>query len=179
MSAGATMAGKQSNTPETLVLREARAGADIGAVRALVLAYQRETGFSPCFMGFDREVAELPGAYAPPGGRLIVAAVEGEPIGCVGIRPLADGICEMKRLYLAPGHRGGGHGRALAMAALDAARQLGYRAMRLDTMRTMTAARALYHALGFIEIAPYNDNPDDVVHYERPLDMVERRTGAS
>ena len=161
----------QVSAPVPLVLREARTAADIGAVRALFIAYQQETGFSPCFMGFDREVAELPGAYAPPGGRLILATVAGQPMGSVGVRPLSDGICEMKRLYLAPSHRGRGHGRALAMAALEAAEQLGYRAMRLDTMDSMTKARGLYRTLGFVEIAPYNDAPEHIGHYERQLDI--------
>ena len=113
-----------------------------------------------CFQGFERELAELPGAYAPPEGRLLIARVGGDVVGCVGLRPLEPGICEMKRLWVEPGFGGRGIGRALAESIVAAAREIGYERMRLDTLpERMPAAQHLYRSLGFREIPPYYDNP--------------------
>ena len=117
--------------------------------------YADSLGVDLSFQGFEEELAALPGGY----DALLVAAVDGEPGGCVGIRPFEDGICEMKRLYLRPAARGTGTGRALAEAAIARARELGYGRMRLDTLPSMTAARELYRSLGFVEIEPYRHNP--------------------
>ena len=98
-----------------------------------------------CFQGFERELAELPGAYAPPEGRLLIARVGGDVVGCVGLRPLEPGICEMKRLWVEPGFGGRGIGRALAESIVAAAREIGYERMRLDTLpERMPAAQHLY-----------------------------------
>jgi ribosomal protein S18 acetylase RimI-like enzyme len=133
---------------------------DLAQVRRLFRAYADWLAVDLCFQGFERELAELPGAYAPPAGRLLVARVGGEVAGCVGLRPLEPGVCEMKRLWVEPGFAGHGIGRALAEAIVEAARTIGYERMRLDTIpERMPAAQRLYASLGFQEIPPYYDNP--------------------
>jgi len=148
----------------------AAGAADLAAVGAMLVDYAREFGGSPCFEGIGEEAATLPGAYGPPGGRLLVARLGDRIVGCVGVRPLGGGVCEMKRLYVRTGHRGHALGRRLVEAALAAARDLGYRVMRLDTLESMTAARALYLQLGFAVIPAYYPNPaKGVVCLERAL----------
>ena len=138
------------------LMRISQAGPPLDEVRALFLEYARDLGFSLCFQGFDEELAQLPGAYAPPRGALLLAPEE----GCVALRPLAGTTAEMKRLYVRPTVRGQGLGRALAQAAIDEARALGYSRLVLDTIAgTMDAAIAMYRRLGFREIAPYCENP--------------------
>ena len=133
--------------------------AEIEEIRALFLEYAQSLDFNLCFQGFDDELAGLPGAYAPPKGRLLLAYAGSTVIGGVGLRPLETDICEMKRLYVRPGHRALKAGRALAEALIDEARSIGYRAMRLDTLPDMDAAQALYRTLGFRDIPPYYANP--------------------
>lgn len=140
-------------------IRRAAAPEDFACARTLFLEYAGALGFDLAFQDFDREIATLPGAYAEPGGCILLAETDGGPVGCVAVRPFGEGLCEMKRLYVRPGHRGLGAGRDLAAAALEAARARGYRRMRLDTVPGMDAAIALYRALGFREIEPYRENP--------------------
>lgn len=148
-----------------VTIRAAEFPADAEAVRALFRAYARSLDFELCFQNFSEELAALPGAYAPPDGRLFVGLVEEEPAGCVALRKLEDTVCEMKRMYLKPEFRGFGLGRRLAHQVITAGREAGYRVMRLDTIRTMEAAIALYRSLGFRSIPPYYSNPIEGAEY--------------
>lgn len=132
----------------------------VAQARELFLEYAKSLGFSLCFQNFDSELANLPGDYAPPSGRLLLAEYEGQLAGCVALHKLEDGICEMKRLYLRHQFRGKGLGRALADRVIAEARQIGYTRMRLDTVEpVMKDAVGMYRKLGFREIAPYCKNP--------------------
>ncbi len=144
---------------------EALDPAAVAQCRALFVEYQQGLGVSLCFQGFDRELDVLPGDYARPRGRLILARVAGEPAGCVALRPLSEEVAEMKRLYVRPDARGMGIGRTLAECVIDEARALGYRAVKLDTLPGMKDAQRLYAELGFVETAPYNENPVDGVRF--------------
>jgi GNAT superfamily N-acetyltransferase len=143
-----------------LAIVQAASPPQITQVRELFLEYAQSLGFSLCFQSFDQELAGLPGDYAPPQGRLLLASYEGQLAGCVALHQLEPGICEMKRLYLRPKFRGKGLGRGLAERVISEARTIGYRHMRLDTVEPiMKDAVALYRMLGFKEIAPYRENP--------------------
>jgi GNAT superfamily N-acetyltransferase len=134
---------------------------ELDVVRELMRAYADSLPFDLAFQGFDRELAELPGDYAPPRGALLVARIDGRVGGCVALRPFDGDVCEMKRLFVSPAARGRGIGRRLAEAIVDEARRLGYARMRLDTTPGMETAQTLYEQLGFREITPYRHNPID------------------
>jgi putative acetyltransferase len=132
----------------------------IAQARELFLEYANSLGFSLCFQSFDQELATLPGDYAPPDGRLLLATSNNDPAGCVALHKLESDICEMKRLYVRPQFRGKGLGRELAEKIIAEARQLRYKKLRLDTVEpVMKTAVAMYRQLGFHEIPSYRQNP--------------------
>jgi GNAT superfamily N-acetyltransferase len=140
-------------------LRDVDGGQMVESVRTLFQEYQASLGIDLCFQGFGQELAELPGAYSPPAGRLYLALQAHAPAACAALRPLGGKTCEMKRLYVRPLHRRRGIGRMLAQRAIANARAIGYERMVLDTLATMHEAQSLYAALGFVETAPYAFNP--------------------
>ena len=143
-----------------LTIIPASTSAQIAQARELFLEYASSLGFSLCFQNFDKELAALPGDYAPPEGCLLLAVYDDQLAGCVALHRLEPGICEMKRLYVRPQFRGKGLGRALAEHLIAEARQMGYRRMRLDTVEPMMKdAVAIYRRFGFREIPPYRENP--------------------
>ena len=143
----------------------------IEQARALFREYEAWLGMSLCFQGFEEEMANLPGKYTPPGGRLYVAYDDGEPIGCIALREIESGVCEMKRLYLRDAARGKGVGVRLIEQVIADAREIGYEKMRLDTYPPkMGKAVSLYEAHGFYEIPAYYHNPHDgVLFMEKTL----------
>jgi len=143
----------------TVVVRPAMSAGDIAEARRLFKEYEASLDVDLRYQGFEQELAGLPGAYAPPRGRLLLAVDDSAPAGCVALRPLGADVGEMKRLYVRPAARGKRVGRLLAEAVIREARLIGYSRMRLDTLPSMKDALALYRALGFEEIAPYYASP--------------------
>jgi putative acetyltransferase len=165
-------------------IRGAASTHDIELARALFVEYAQWLKVDLCFQGFDRELAGLPGAYAPPRGCLLLAGGPGTAFASIALRPLDAGsgcggeaaakpdtaLGEVKRLYVQPARRGEGWGARLAREIIDEARRIGYRELKLDTLEWMTEARALYASLGFSECAAYYDNPlAGVVYMSLPL----------
>lgn len=150
---------------------QAQSITEIATARKLFQEYAAALSFSLCFQNFDQEVSSLPGKYAPPAGRLLLAVQDEDVAGCIALRPLDVDACEMKRLYVRPQFRGQGFGQKLVAAVIGAAREIGYERMRLDTVPgKMDRAIALYRSIGFHEIPPYYDNPfDDVLFMELRL----------
>lgn len=149
-----------SSVLKDLTFAQAESPTQIAQARELFLEYAQSLGFSLCFQNFDKELEGLPGHYALPKGRLLLAEYECQLAGCVAMRALEPGVSEMKRLYLRPQFRGKGLGRALANRIIVEARQVGYRQMRLDTVEpVMKDAVGMYRKLGFKEISPYRSNP--------------------
>ena len=169
----------------TGAIRHASTARDVELARALFLEYAQWLKVDLCFQGFEQELAALPGAYAPPRGRLLLAGAPGEAFACIALRPLESesgfgcgsitptcetgaawaggtqngSMGEVKRLYVQPAHRGEGWAKRLAQMLLDEARDIGYRELKLDTLAWMSPARALYSSLGFRQCAPYYRNP--------------------
>jgi ribosomal protein S18 acetylase RimI-like enzyme len=141
-------------------LLQAQCPEEISSVRKLFHEYASWVEISLCFQNFDKEVAELPGAYAPPSGRLFLAIDGDDVMGCVALRKIGEGIGEMKRLYVRPAFRGRGLGRTLTEKVIAEAMHIGYARLRLDTLPgRMDQAIAMYRSFGFREIAPYYKNP--------------------
>jgi ribosomal protein S18 acetylase RimI-like enzyme len=142
-----------------IIIQSATATTDLGLIRNLFREYEQFLQVDLCFQAFEQELASLPGKYAPPDGELLLARSNDLAIGCVALRKLEKGICEMKRLYVKPEGRGTGLGKKLAEKIITIARQRGYVLMRLDTLETLTEAVCLYQRLGFRQVSPYYDNP--------------------
>jgi putative acetyltransferase len=139
---------------------QAESPEQISQARELFLEYSDSLGIDLCFQNFEKELADLPGSYALPDGRLLLLSHDDRLAGCVCLRRIGDGTCEMKRLYVRPEFRGLGLGKALTLKIIEEAREIGYAQMRLDTLPPiMDDAIRLYRSLGFSEIAPYYDNP--------------------
>jgi ribosomal protein S18 acetylase RimI-like enzyme len=144
--------------------------AQIAIIHDLFVEYSDSIPTDLCFQGFQEELAGLPGKYAGPSGRLLLAVSEGKPAGCVALRPVEPGIGEMKRLYVRPEFRGQRLGRRLAEEIITAARVVGYERLRLDTLASMKEANGLYTALGFRHIPAYCHNPEpEAVYFELTL----------
>jgi putative acetyltransferase len=150
-------------TTDSPIIRIAASAEDIVDIRQLLREYEDWLGTDLCFQGFENELAGLPGSYAPPFGRLLIAMAAAESghgsAGCVALRPFDESTCEMKRLFVRADFRGTGLGRRLTLAIIDEARAIGYRKMRLDTLPQQREAHRLYASLGFREIQPYRPNP--------------------
>jgi putative acetyltransferase len=161
-------------------IRAVTAREEMGMVRLLFREYADFLGFDLCFQGFEQELAELPGRYAPPSGRLLLATARDELAGCVALKKLGDGVCEMKRLFVRSRHRGIGLGRTLAEQIIREAKRLGYEAIRLDTVPSvMGSAVALYRSLGFRGIPAYYFNPvPGALFMELRLEELEGGSGS-
>jgi ribosomal protein S18 acetylase RimI-like enzyme len=144
-----------------IILEEATSQTQLALARDLFLEYASSLEISLGFQDFEAELAALPGKYTRPSGRLLLGCEGGQTSGCVALRQLEPGVCEMKRLYIRPSARGKGLGRLLAEAIITAANEIGYERMRLDTLNSMEPALCLYHSLGFRQIKPYYANPDE------------------
>jgi putative acetyltransferase len=161
-----------NSAPADFSLRQAKTAAEILQARELFLEYEKALGVSLCFQGFEKELAGLPGKYAPPSGRLLLATYAGALAGCVALHGLDPEIGEMKRLYLRPAFRGKGLGQAMVDAVVTESRAIGYRQLRLDTIEPqMKSAVAMYRRMGFREIPPYCSNPcEGALYMELKLD---------
>ena len=157
------------------IIREAETSTEIAQARELFLEYQSTLGVDLCFQGFAEELASLPGNYAPPAGRLLLASNGGSVLGVVALRPILSSDCEMKRLYVRSAGRGAGLGRLLTQALIKEARLAGYSRVLLDTLPSMTEAQTLYRSVGFVEIAPYCHNPVAGTRY-MALNLDEKST---
>lgn len=165
------MTSPHSTPPPQIEIRPVSTPAEMEDVRQLFLAYVQSLDTDLSFQNFQEELASLPGKYAPPKGALYLALVEGKAAGCIALRPMEEKICEMKRLYIYPEYRHLGLGKLLVMKIIAEGQKLGYSAVRLDTLTSMTAALALYRAQGFREIPPYTFNPlDGATYMERRLE---------
>jgi len=156
-----------------LRLAQATTSSDLQQARELFKEYEAALGISLCFQNFDQELANLPGDYAPPRGRLLLAREFEQTMGCIALRSLGPTTCEMKRLFVRPEYRDRGLGRVLAEAIIEEARKIGYTQMRLDTIADrMDRAVALYKSIGFVTIPPYRNNPVDTATFME-LDLLK------
>jgi GNAT superfamily N-acetyltransferase len=145
-------------------------------IRLLFREYEKFLGVDLCFQSFEKELAGLPGKYAAPDGALLIAFYDQDPAGCVALRKLEDGVCEMKRLFVKDRYRGRGLGQRLAQRIIDEAVRMGYSIMRLDTLDRLKEAMRLYESLGFRRTKPYYHNPLPGVMYLQ-LDLNRKMEG--
>lgn len=158
------------SNPAQVEIVFATEGRDVAAVRDLFREYAASLSIDLCFQNFDHELATLPGGYAVPHGRLLLARVAQQNAGCIALRAMEDGVGEIKRLYVRPEFRRRGLGKTLIQRALVESRGIGYRLVRLDTLREMSAALALYTGFGFKEVAPYRQGePEGISYFELKL----------
>ena len=151
-------------------VKKVETAAELEEVRALFREYEEFLAVDLCFQGFAEELAALPGKYARPAGELLIAYDERTAVGCVALRRLDNGVCEMKRLFVKPQARGTGLGGRLAREIISVARERGYSLMRLDTLDRLEGAMVIYEKLGFRRCAPYYENPlPGVVYWELDL----------
>ena len=144
----------------SIVIRQAVGEKDIGEIRQMFREYEKWLGVDLCFQSFERELAELPGKYVAPSGRLLLAEINEKPAGCIALRKIDEEICEMKRLFVKDEFRGQKFGKILIERLFKEARSENYRKMRLDTLPSkMPQAVGLYRKFGFAEIAPYYASP--------------------
>jgi len=153
----------------SVTVRAALSPAEVQAVRELFEEYWTAFGFTPCFQNFSSEVEGLPGAYAPPGGRLGLAWVDGQVAGCIALRPKGAGRGEAKRLYVRPQYRGCGVGRALMEWMIGESRDIGYGEIVGDTLPVMANALTMYEAMGFERMSPDPDGPPDAIYIRLDL----------
>jgi ribosomal protein S18 acetylase RimI-like enzyme len=167
------MVERLARDPNEISLTQAESLADIDEARTLFKEYEASLDITLCFQSFEQELANLPGDYAPPSGLLVLARIGGDLAGCIALRRLEDGACEMKRLYLRPELRGTGLGKKMLETILAEARQIGYSKMRLDTLPgRMDKAIKLYRSIGFKEISPYYNNPaSEALYMELDLNL--------
>ncbi len=144
-------------TTSKIVLSQANRPELVATARDLFREYAEAIGTDLEYQGFTAELAALPVPYIPPNGALLIAHIDDDVAGCVGLRPIDSHIGEMKRLYVRPDYRSWGLGKQLVEAVIHTARQAGYSELRLDTLPSMAAAQALYHRLGFVEIPAYSN----------------------
>jgi putative acetyltransferase len=157
------------NTPN-ITFSYVQSGEDIDQIKLLFREYEKAIGVDLCFQNFEKELADLPGQYAPPEGCLILVRVDNSEAGCVALRRFEAYVCEMKRLYLRPRFRKLGLGRQMATIIIEEAVNRGYKTMRLDTLPSMTEAIALYKSMGFVQIDSYRYNPlEGAIYMEKQL----------
>lgn len=152
--------------------------AAFAALAALIRDYVASLGFPLTFQDVERELSDLPSQYGPPSGRAFLVRVDTRIAGGIAVRRFDDGSAELKRMYVRPEFRGLGLGRRLAEAAVEAAAELGYRRILLDTLASMETAVAIYRTLGFQTIGAYRDNPlAGAIFMERSLQPLPNSEG--
>lgn len=155
-----------TSIPGPIAIVPVRNADDLKAAVELMTEYVQWLDLDLSFQGWSKEVASMPGKYAPPTGELLLAKSEGgDNLGCVALRPFSGTICEMKRLWVRDTAKGLGVGKGLVTAVINAAKKLGYQAIRLDTLPRMTAALKMYASFGFVEIEPYYTTPLPGTHF--------------
>jgi ribosomal protein S18 acetylase RimI-like enzyme len=161
----------RSQGSQSMRIDQAATAPAIKAVRALLHEYADGLRISLCFQDFAAELAGLPGQYAPPSGRLLLASEKGEAVGCVALRPISESVGEMKRLFVRPAFRGQGIARKLTEKIVAESRAIGFQSIRLDTLPEMSTATRLYQSLGFVQCAAYYETPlQDTIFMELQLD---------